>query len=236
MLILLSPTKTQKIADNAAQCGIIFDQPKNTILENLKKYTIDDIMKRMKCSEKIATKTHENIQNFEEITPAIYSYNGATFKNLDVSSWSDEDINYSNEHLLILSALYGCSKPMSPVGMYRLDFNASFEYNLYDYWKPLITPYLENRNQIIVNLASQEYFNMVDINLISQPIITLEFKESSQKGFITKGTYAKIARGKMTKIIIQKRIDTIEDLKDITFDSYQFNAELSTDSNLIYTR
>ncbi|MEG0327008.1 MAG: YaaA family protein [Erysipelothrix sp.] len=236
MLILLSPTKTQKFVDNAAECGIIFEQSKNKVLKLLQNYSIEAIGERMKCSEKIATSTYEHLQSFNEVIPAIYAYNGATFKNLDSSSWSEDDITYANNHLLILSALYGCSKPMSPVGMYRLDFNVKFDINLYDYWKPLLTDYLISRDQVILNLASQEYFNMIDLDSFQKPIITLEFKEASENSFVTKGTYAKIARGKMTKIIIQNKISSLDDLKKVSFDSYKFNASISTHSNFIFTR
>lgn len=233
MLVLISPTKTQKEHFKESQNDSLFFESKEQILKTLQSLSYDELKKDMKISDKITEALYYNLQNFKEENVAIYTYQGASFKPLEVDEW---DTDYAQAHLGILSALYGLVLPFQTIGLYRLDFLVKFELNLYDIWQSQITNYLNQQNKTIVSLASQEYEKMILKEDLSVPMIRLDFKEEVDGKFISKSTYAKTARGNATNHIIKNKISDIEDLKQMTFDDYSFNPSLSTDTEFVFTR
>ncbi|WP_323611754.1 YaaA family protein [Erysipelothrix enhydrae] len=236
MIILVSPTKTQKENSQDNLENSLFPEIKSELLASLQSFTRDEIKKSMRVSDKIADTVYHNYQNFSETTPAILSYQGSSFKNMNRELWSHDDYQEAQKRLYIFSALYGLSKCSSAVGRYRFDFLMKLNIDPYQIWKQPITDYLNELNQPIVNLASGEYSSMIDVNTLSVPMITLDFKEQSDDSYKTKSTYVKIARGKMVSYLIQNRIQTFNDIKNISFDGYTFNKTLSTDKSYIFTR
>ncbi len=163
--------------------------------------------------------------------PSIQSYTGLVFKQLNLSNYSTESLQYLNQHLIILSSLYGATAPFEMIRPYRLDFKSKVgSVNLYDHWHDFIRELLSNETPII-DLASNEYSKMVDV-----PKISIHFRENDQGNLINKATFSKMARGKMLHIMIDQQIKTIKALKAIAFDGYAFNASISNSNNFYYTR
>ena len=236
MLVLVSPTKTQKEFKGESTDDSLFNDYSNELLSILKKYEQDELQSVMKISAKLSQSVFDNIQNHTKENIAINTYKGSSFNALDTHSWSDEDYLYAQEHLYILSALYGLLRPLDTIGLYRLDFLMNFEIDPYSYWQNLITDHLNDRAMPIINLASQEYSKMFHEKNLKVPLIRVDFKELTDKGYVSKSTYAKIARGKCTQLIIKNKIQSLHDLKQIEFDDYRYNKALSDESNFIFTR
>lgn len=236
MLILVSPTKTQKENPSGQCADSLFPTIKTSILTKLQQFSQQEIKNKMKVSDKIAEHVYNNYQNFNETTPALLSYQGSSFKNMNIDQWSKRDFQEANERLYILSALYGLSRCHSAVGQYRLDFLMKVDLDLYRIWKDPITNYLNELKQPILNLASSEYSAMIDIKKLTVPMITIDFKEQIGDNYKTKSTYAKIARGKMVSILIQKQIRSFDEIKKICFDQYEFNSDLSDETTFVFSR
>lgn len=236
MITIISPTKTQKVASTTNSRCDFNTVIKQRILEEIASWSIEEIIERYKVSPKIAKEVERNFQNFEECNLAIKTYQGSSFKNMNLASWSNDTLTYADNHLCILSALYGVVKPLEAIALYRLDFATKIGINLYEIWKPIVTNYFNRINEPILNLASEEYSNMIDFNSLNVPFITVQFIENVDNHFVIKGTYAKIARGKMVEAIMTQKIDNIEDIKSIHFLNYQYNDAISTDDTYIFTR
>lgn len=236
MLVLVSPTKTQKEFKGESQSDSLFTVKSNQVLKILKSYSIKDLQKNMKLSDKLSESVYHGIQNHTKENIAINTYRGSSFNAMETTTWSDDDHRYAQDHLGILSALYGIVRPFDTIGLYRLDFLMKFKLDLYDHWQATITDYLNTKGMPILNLASQEYTRMINEKLLEVPLVKMDFKESSDKGFVSKSTYAKIARGHATQLIIKNRIQSIEAIKSLEFDNYSYNESLSDDSTLIFTR
>ncbi len=233
MLVLVSPTKTQKAYPGESLNDSSFVAQKDTILKTLQSYSYDELKTNMKISDAITKNLHENLQDYKEDNLAVYTYQGASFRPLDPASW---DVEYAQNHLGILSALYGLVKPFQAIGLYRLDFMVKFDYKLVDIWKDPITNYLNKENKTIVSLASKEYESMIDFDALKTPFIRLQFKESQGDTYVIKSTYAKTARGNAANIIIKNKISDIESLKALSFDDYQYNEQESSEYEYVYTR
>lgn len=236
MLVLVSPTKTQKSAQGESTRDSLFADKTQDLLSVLQSFSPEDLKKRMKVSDKIAQTVHNNYQSFDESNIAIQCYQGSSFKAMQEDLWTQDDKDYAQEHLHILSALYGLVRPYDSIGFYRLDFLNDFDPKLYPYWTDAVTDYLNTINKPVVSLASQEYTKMIDENKLNQDLIKIDFKESTDKGFVSKSTYAKIARGKATQYIIKNKIKSLESLKEMTFDDYRYNHDLSSKNTLIFSR
>ncbi len=236
MLVLVSPTKTQKEFKGESQSDSLFTVKSNQVLKILKSYSIKDLQKNMKLSDKLSESVYEAIQNHTKENIAIKTYKGSSFNAMEIDSWNEEDHAYAQDHLGVLSALYGIVRPFDTIGLYRLDFLNTFKLDLYDHWQDTVTDYLNSKRMPILNLASQEYTKMINEKLLEVPFVKMDFKESSDKGFVSKSTYAKIARGHATQLIIKNRIQSIDEIKLLEFDNYSYNESLSDDSNIIFTR
>lgn len=233
MFVLVSPTKTQKPFQGESLSDSLFNESKELILNHLQSYDYDELKTTMKISDKLATALYDNLQNFNEINLAVKTYQGASFKPLNVEQW---DKNYAQNHFGILSALYGIVQPFQAIGMYRLDFLVPFKINLYEVWKNDVTNYLNKQNKTLISLASQEYEAMIDKDALNVPFIRIDFKEDIDGKLVSKSTYAKTARGNAANHIISQQVNTIDQLKQMTFDEYTFNCDASTDTEFIFSR
>lgn len=233
MLVLVSPTKTQKPFPGESISDSLFNEQTETILSTLQSYSYEDLKTKMKISDKIATALHLNLNQFNETNIAINTYQGASFKPLQNETW---DQQYAQEHFGILSALYGLVKPFQTIGLYRLDFLVDFDYSLYDLWKPKITDYLNKQNKTVISLASLEYEKMISKDDLTVDMIRLDFKEEVDGKFVTKSTYAKTARGKAANYIITHQLQNPNEIKEMSFDDYKYNQSLSTEKEYIFTR
>lgn len=255
MLIILSPTKT--FAEKAKLFKEDFMLPthlnKSEILMNeLKMKTIDELIKLMNISPKLAQLNFERFQqwnkyfNIENSQQAIFAYRGEVFNGLDADTLKDSDIRFAQKHLIILSGLYGTLRPLDLIQPYRLEMGTKASFagrkNLYEFWKETITSSLQQaltaqNDNILINLASNEYFKTVDTNAIDAHIISPQFKEYKNGVYKIVTIYTKKARGLMTRFILQNRISDPEQIKLFDLDGYYYNDLLTTNQNSpVFTR
>jgi hypothetical protein len=170
----------------------------------------------------------------------LYVYEG-----LDVEAFTQEDIKYAQLHLRIISGLYGLLRPLDLIQPYRLEMGTkllSQNYkNLYEYWGDKIIVKLNEllksgESDLLVNLASAEYFKVINQKLFNRRLITPVFKERKNSEYKVIPIFAKKARGLMTSYIIKQRIESIDDIKHFNGGGYEFNAALSTETELVFTR
>jgi cytoplasmic iron level regulating protein YaaA (DUF328/UPF0246 family) len=175
--------------------------------------------------------------------PAVYTFDGEVYNGLDAYSIPMEKLDVLQERLRILSGLYGVLKPLDLIQAYRLEMGTKLPIgeskNLYDFWKKTVTASLNKelkKGELFVNLASNEYFSVVDTKALKVPVITPDFKDYKDGKLKMISFFAKKARGMMVRYIIDTNAETIEDLKGFNYEGYQFDANLSKGNNLVFTR
>lgn len=228
-----------------------FIKESKKINKNLKELTPKEIGEMMSISEKLAELNWQRNQErtykletvSENVRQAIFAFNGDVYTSLDAYSISKEKYDILNEKVRILSGLYGILKPFDLIEPYRLEMGKKLEVgettNLYQIWKPLITDFLNKemeKDEVLVNLASTEYFNAVDTKKLKSRLITPEFKELKDDKLKIVSFFAKKARGLMARFIIEENIQNVEDLKMFNIEGYSFSEENSTENKLIFTR
>ena len=173
------------------------------------------------------------------------AFKGDVYLGLDAASLKTADLKFCQQHLRILSGLYGILRPFDLMQAYRLEMGTKLKTNdgnnLYEFWGSRLTDKLNkelaaHRSSVLINLASIEYFKSVKPREIHGEIITPAFKEKKNGDYKMIGIFAKKARGLMSRYMIKNRIDQPEDLKSFDLDSYRYNQKLSTDSNWVFTR
>lgn len=207
MIILLSPTKKQTRHPQLKEHALIFEDTKNDILHHLQTMTKETIKEAYKISDTLTEKTYHDLHHYKEDSPALFTYSGEAFKSLNPHTLSQEARDFSQNHLLIFSALYGLLKPYHNISEYRLDLLTKLPLPLVNIWKPLITQYLNQQNQPLVNLTSQEFFNLIDLNEIKIPIYHVKFINDQNRVVSAK---AKKARGLFTRALLETQNFALE--------------------------
>ena len=254
MIAVISPAK--KLNFNAdspikafTQCDFLDESKK--LVDKAKDYTFDDIMKLMSVSENIANLTVQRFQDWnlpfdeQNAKQAALAFNGDTYTGLDAETFSQDDFNYSQDHLRILSGLYGLLRPLDLIQPYRLEMgttmNNSKGKNLYEFWGTKISEQLNrdvnnHKSKYIVNCASDEYFKVIDLPTLNVPVIKPIFNDV--KNGIPKviSFFAKRARGMMSKFIIKNRVQSIDDLHGFNDNGYKFQPAQSENHELLYIR
>lgn len=253
MILLISPAKSLDFTASEVQ---EFSMPRmladsKSLINNLKQKSPKDIQNLMKVSENIANLNVERYHNFS--TPfnlnnakqATLAFQGDVYKGMEADTFSDEDLAFAQNHLRILSGLYGLLKPLDLIQPYRLEMGTRLENehgkNLYDFWDKKITEVLNDDlkkqgDNIVINLASKEYFKSIKKNTLSADLYNIEFKEEKNGTFKIIAFYAKKARGMMANYIIKNKLSKPEELKGFDYEGYYFNEDLSDDKTLIFTR
>ena len=254
MLIVVSPAKTLDYesplaTDLSTQPDFIADSEE--LIHVCRKLTPLDISSLMKVSDKIASL---NAIRFEEWSPiftsdnsrqALFAFKGDVYTGLDAASFSDDDFDYAQRHLRMLSGLYGLLKPLDLMQPYRLEMGTKLANdrgaNLYQFWGNKITEKLnavieEQGDKTLINLASNEYFKAVKPALLNADVITPIFKDCKNGQYKIISFYAKKARGLMARFIIENRIATIEELKRFAVDGYYFVSAESSEKELMFKR
>jgi len=248
MIILLSPAKSLDFeSDFDLENSSIpaFNNQAEYLVKNLQKFDSKTLVKIMNISENLADLNFLRFKNFQknQHRQALLAYDGDVYDGIDKKNYRQAEFNFAQEHLLIISGLYGILRPLDLIKPYRLEMACDFKNfdfiakNLYDFWKDKITQYLNNLSaKTIVNLASQEYFAAIDLKKINKNIINISFKENKNNILKTIGISAKKARGLMTNFAIVNKIKDPGQLKNFNKEKYRFNPELSSDNNWIFTR
>ncbi|GIX42475.1 MAG: UPF0246 protein [Leptospiraceae bacterium] len=261
MIIVISPAKTLKRL-NIPYLDQIKKQFKEPVyfkkslelVSVLKTLSSKELEKLLDVSPNIAELNYERYKNFpeklifDESYPAIFLFYGDVYKGFEFNSYEIKDLEFIQNHLRILSGLYGILKPLDLIYPYRLEMGTdlskykSFSVpNLYEFWKEDITDFLnkelkKHKNSYLINLASNEYFSVIDLERLNFPVINIYFQEKRNGGYKTIALNAKRARGKMANWIIRNQIDEPEKLKQFNVDNYKFSKEKSDEFNWYFLK
>ncbi len=255
MLTVLSPAK--KLLNFSEPYTDLCSTPMflnktRALIEILKGKSESDIMKLMSLSPSLAKLNYERYQafNIEEAPvmasyPAIYYFQGDVYQTLRASEWGSATLEFAQNHLAILSGLYGLLRPLDRIQAYRLEMGTrlpnSAGNTLYDFWRETITAginlQLKQHNEpVLINLASTEYFKAVDTRLLQFPVINVQFIEDKDGQQKVIGIFSKKARGMMAHYIMQGKIDSTAALKDFHENGYQFDAAHSDEKQFTFIR
>lgn len=234
MIVLISPTKTQKAlnSEDSAQ-DLLFPAKKDKLVKKLQKLSSEQLQREMKISDKLSIQTHQNYQNFHEVYTAIDTYYGLSFKYLNSPAWSSAMRSYAQDHLLIFSALYGLVRPLDRVALYRLDLIHDCGLQLYDYWNSSLTDYLNRQNKMLLDLSSKEYSKLISWENLNSPYLRIDFLEADGKN---RSSYAKILRGKFAHHILKEKIQNFSELKKIVIDDYIYQEDLSSSNHYVFMK
>ena len=250
MLLVISPAKTLDYShpEYSAQTQPDFTSEVKDLVGVLRKKSAKQISKLMHLSDSLSILNEERYQTFTEtFSPdnskqAILAFKGEVYAKMEADSFTAEDLEFAQQHLRILSGLYGLLKPLDLIQPYRLEMGTKLKTkkgdNLYDYWGTKISKALNaaGEGRTLVNLASQEYFKAVDKKTLKMPVITIHFKEHKEGSYQVVGFFAKQARGLMTRYAIQNRITDPEQLKVFQEDGYEFAERLSSAQDWVFVR
>ncbi|SEC91329.1 hypothetical protein SAMN04489761_3945 [Tenacibaculum sp. MAR_2009_124] len=252
MKIIISPAKSLDFETKANTKE--YTQPRflehseklNKKLKTLSKKKLSDLMK---ISDDLGALNYERNQNWNPIfTPenakqAAYSFTGEVFRGLDITSLENDKIPVLNDKLRILSGLYGILRPLDLIQPYRLEMGTKLKVgradNLYKFWGNLLSDSLNEEmeeEELLINLASTEYFKAVPKKALNTSMITPVFKDLKNGQYKTIMTYAKKARGLMVRYIIDNNIETLDDLKGFNVEGYAYSESMSSENELFFTR
>ena len=254
MLTLLSPAK--KLDLEPVEIPIPPTQPvlqKDTteLVRCLKTKSAADLKALMKLSDPLA---ELNAQRFKAFTlngrsnsakPALFTFNGNVYEGLDPKNLDVGDLTYAQDHLRILSGLYGVLKPLDSIQPYRLEMGSRLETdrgkNLYQFWGTKLADILKSdvqahTDKTILNLASNEYFKAIDQKALGLPVLSAKFlnvKDGKARNLMY---YAKRARGLMARWVCQNQIDRADDLRGFDLENYQIDMAQSSEHELVFAR
>ena len=255
MLLTISPAKTldfEKAPKPNNYTIPHFAEKADYLVQKLKKYSPRNLKNLIEVSHALADLNYERYQNWGlPITPenskeALYVFKGDVYQGLEASSLDVSAVDYLNKNLLILSGLYGVLRPSDLMLPYRLEMGSSFKVtpsknNLYKFWGNDITDFFNQRlkeedTDVLINLASNEYFKSVKTKNLKAQIITPQFKDEKDGVYKMISFFAKKARGMMVRFISENNLTNPEDLKAFNSDRYYFNNNLSNDKKWVFTR
>jgi cytoplasmic iron level regulating protein YaaA (DUF328/UPF0246 family) len=249
MLVVVSPAKK---LDMQPKDGLIATEPTfsgdaKELAAVAKELSIHDLQELMGISEKLAQLNSRRFSSFgkQDKKSAAFAFAGDTYKGLEAETLTSDDVAWAQNHLRILSGLYGILRPLDEIEPYRLEMGSQLitqkGKSLYTYWGNQISQALniqaaKNRTKTLINCASQEYFGAIDIPTLTMKVITPVFMETKSGKSKIISFYAKKARGMMARFIIQNRLKKIHDLFEFNSEGYVYNPEQSSPEKLIFLR
>jgi len=253
MLLVLSPAKT---LDFDTPCDKEASYPKFQkealeLIGVLKEKSPEEIQNLMDLSEHLAELNAHRYQKFakakntKRAKQAVYAFKGDVYIGLEAEDLSDEDLLYAQDHLRILSGLYGILKPLDLIQPYRLEMGTRLAFDdyrtLYTYWADKLSHELNKqskklKDKTLVNLASQEYFKAIDQKALKMNVVDVEFLDNKNGQYKIISFFAKKARGLMAQYIIKNRVETIEGLQGFDYEGYLYSSEDSSDHKLVFKR
>lgn len=250
MLILISPAKTLDYSTPSFKefTHPDFNSDIKTLVSVMKKKSAKEISELMHVSDNLAALNEERYKTFqkefntENSKQALLAFKGDVYTKIDVDTYTKEDFEFAQQHLRIISGLYGLLRPLDLIQPYRLEMGTRLETkkgkNLYEYWGTKIARAITevSHGRPIVNLASQEYFKAVDLKALKCEVITIHFKEFKNNQYQTIGFFAKQARGLMTNFAIKNRISSPEELKGFNLEGYEFSSQKSGKEDWVFVR
>ena len=254
MLIIISPAKTLDYKTPLATQR--YTQPEllnysKELIKVCKKLTPAELSSLMSISDKLAglnaARFAEWTPNFtpDNARPALLAFKGDVYTGLQAGDFNDNDFNFAQDHLRMLSGLYGVLKPLDLMQAYRLEMGTKLKNDkgadLYTFWGDVITKNLNQalvaqKDNILINLASDEYFKSVNSQKLDATIIKPIFLDQKAGKYKIISFYAKKARGLMSRFIIKNRLTKIEQLYDFDYDGYQFDEAQSSSHEFVFKR
>lgn len=253
MITLLSPAKTLDYSQDGK-----YGHSEPRLLDNsmrlvdvLKKKSSGKLQKLMGISKNIADLNVERYHNFsqtfttENSKPAVLAFKGDVYLGLEADTFTKEEMAFAQNHLRILSGLYGLLRPLDLMQAYRLEMGTALKTtrgkNLYQFWKNRITDLLNedlesHENKVVVNLASNEYFKAINKKKLNGELLSVNFKEERNGELKFISFNAKKARGFMSKFIVNNGIDSIENLKGFDTEGYYFSEDHSSENDWLFIR
>ena len=254
MLVVVSPAKNLDFESSIPVSD--FSQPAmlddtNRLMEVCRTLSPADLSSLMKISDKLATLNANRFAEFstpftaDNARQAMYAFNGDVYTGLDAYTLSEDSVAYAQNHLRILSGLYGLLRPLDLMQAYRLEMGTKLANpdgkDLYAFWDDRITQVLndameEQGDNVLVNLASNEYSKAVKKKQLNGMVITPTFKDCKNGQYKIISFFAKKARGLMARYIIENRVEDVEGLKAFDADGYVFSEEQSSSTELVFLR
>jgi len=254
MLLIISPAKKLDFSPIEIKNKLsnpIFQKDASTLASVASKLSKSELGQLMSISEKLADLNFKRFQNFktnpEKISSkaAAFAFNGDTYIGLNISEFSELDLNFSQKHLRILSGLYGLLRPLDIIQPYRLEMGSNLKNkrgnDLYDYWSNTISEQINLdlkgfKNQKIINLASLEYSKVINKKIVNVDMISPHFLEEKNGNLKNISFFSKKARGSMARFIIKNKIIDHSEINNFNYDRYSFNSSLSSELKPVFTR
>jgi uncharacterized protein len=254
MLALISPAKTldfdsQIATDSFSQADHLSQSRR--LIQRMKQFSGQDLSRLMKVSSAIAELNVDRFRHWK--TPfnesnsrqAIFAFKGDVYIGLDPHSMDDANLSYAQQHVRVLSGLYGLLRPLDLIQAYRLEMGTRVDIgsanNLYQFWDDKITRAINKQlkdiqSEFLINLSSNEYFKSVQLKKLKATVITPVFKDFKNEEYKVIGFFAKKARGAMARYMIDNELKDPEQLKLFNWEGYEYHAGSSTDAQWIFTR
>lgn len=252
MKLVISPAKSldfETSLPTTRSSQALFLQKSERIQKLLKKKSAKSLSKLMGISDALGKLNYERNQswqlpfNSENSRQAIYAFNGDVYRGLQAYTISEDKLDNLQDTVRILSGLYGVLKPLDLIQAYRLEMGTTLpigtQKNLYQFWSKTLTKALNEElddNELFLNLASQEYFKVIDTKKLKVPVIHVDFKDLIKGNYKTIGIFAKMARGLMTRYILDTHAKTLEDIKGFHYEGYGFSEPMSKHNTLVFIR
>jgi len=246
MKIILSPAKKMNVdTDSLNPIGLpVYHEKTETILKWLNNKSHDELKRLWGCNDKIAEQNFKRLERMDihrNLTPAVLAYEGIAYQYMAPAVFENDHFDYIQEHLRILSAFYGVLKAMDGVTPYRLEMQAKASIDgtkdLYEFWGDKIYKEVRDESGVIINLASKEYSKCIERYVdASDKYITVTFCEEVKGKLVTKGTYAKMARGEMVRYMAENKVEDPSQIKRFDRMGYEFRTDLSSEIEYIFER
>ena len=252
MIVLLSPAKSLNFDKvEAPRTQSRFKADTIELVSIMQKKNVGALRKLMSISENLADLNVQRFQDFEKshtiknAKQAMYAFTGDVYQGLEAETFSTDDIEFAQDHVRLLSGLYGLLRPLDVIQPYRLEMGTKLKTNrgknLYEFWGDSIATMLKKdlkktQSSVIINLASQEYFKAIDTGVLKAAIYDIHFREyrGNELKFISFN--AKKARGYMTQYIVKNRITSPEALQGFDMEGYSFAPDLSKDRAYFFVK
>ncbi len=262
MQILISPAK--KLDFTPLVKGTLRELPlskpllhtaANRLVTQLQSLTAADFSRLMKISENLSATTHTYFLQWKKkfdstrAKPALLAFQGDVYQGFNADTLTKADLMYANQHLNILSGLYGLLRPFDLIQPYRLEMGTKFENdrgkNLYQYWDSRVTKLISDRinassktsaSKILVNLASNEYYKVVQPKQLTATLVTPAFRDLKNENYKVISFFAKRARGLMARYLIENRVTTLKEITKFKAAGYHYNRKLSSELQPVFTR
>ena len=252
MKLILSPAKSldleSKVPTNESTESCFLAEAER-LNKMLKKKSARSLSKLMSISPSLGQLNYERNQEWhlpftkDNARQAVYAFSGDVYRALDVYTLPQEKIEKLQDTVRIISGLYGVLKPLDLMQPYRLEMGTKMKVgrnkNLYEFWRKKVTQAFNDElkdDELFLNLASNEYFKAIDRKVLKVPVITAVFKDFKNGEYKSIMTFAKLARGYMTRFIIDTNANTIEDIKKFNYEGYGYDNNMSTETELVFTR